>query len=275
MLKTLMQWLQAPKFPEDEDKTRSALLLNVILNTFLVALPVIIFGAILSRNIPRAEGNIIIVALAWLTIFGTKLVMHSGRVTLAGMLTVVIIFIATTLAIYNIGTIRAPATSFYPLTIVLSGLVISRRAVIWTACISSITIITFLLAERNGFLPPPTLTVTGTQGITFTVAFVITSILLYLAVQSIDEALARARLELDERQRTEDKLRASEERFRAMIENISDAIALVDANAIVHYMSPAAERILGYSNSERIGFSSFANLAQAEDGNTLRRTFEK
>ena len=120
MLTTFIRWFQAPTFPENEDKSRSALLLNIVLNTFLVAVPVIILGAILGRNIPRLERIIIILALAWLTIFGTRLAMLAGRVAIAGMVTVVIIFITTTLSIYNLGTIRAPATSFYILIIVMS-----------------------------------------------------------------------------------------------------------------------------------------------------------
>src|SRR5258706_11904789 len=215
---TFMRWYQAPIFPDDEDKPRSAWLLNVVLNTFLVAVPVIIASSILGGNVPRLERIIIILTLAWLTIFGTRLAMLAGRVALAGVVTVVIIFIVTTLPVYNLGTIRAPATSFYILTIVMSGLVISRRAIIWMAGICTITIIMLLVAERNGLLPQPTLTVTITQGITFTVAFAIISILLYLAVKSIDEALTRVRQELTERHRTEEKLRASEERLEILHE---------------------------------------------------------
>ena len=46
MLTTFLRWFQAPTFSEDEDKTRSALLLNVILNTFLVALPAVFIGVL-------------------------------------------------------------------------------------------------------------------------------------------------------------------------------------------------------------------------------------
>ena len=203
MLTKFISWFQAPVFNEDEDKTRSALLLNVILNTFLVALPVVFMGAILGGPIPRIEGNLIVVACAWLTIVGAKLILFAGRVTAAGTMTIVIVFIATTLVVYNIGTIRAPATSYYLLVIVMARLIISRRAIIWMAGITGFTVIAFVLAEKNGLLPPPTLTVTVTQGITFTVSLAIISILLYLAVKSIDEALARARQELVERRQAD------------------------------------------------------------------------
>jgi signal transduction histidine kinase len=209
MPKTVTRWFHPPLFPEDEDKTRSALLLNVILNTFLVALPILIVAVILGGNIPRYERVLAIVIFSWLTIFGTKLIMFSGRVALAGIVAVIIIFIATTLVIYNVGTIRAPVTSFYLLAIVTAGLTISRRAMIWIAGVSSIAITVFLLAEKNGYLPAPNLTVSITQGATFIVVFAIISFLLYLAVKSIDESLARVRQELRERKQTEAALHHS------------------------------------------------------------------
>jgi signal transduction histidine kinase len=213
-----MRWFQPPIFPQDEDKTRRALLLNVILNTFIIAWPVLFIGIILGGQIPRVERILISITCAWLTIFGTRLTMLAGRVTAAGILTVVITYTATTLAVYNLGTIRAPATSFYLLIIVMAGLTIGRRAIIWMAVISAIAIIILLLAEINGWLPQPTLTVTITQGITFSVVFTIVSILLYLAVQSIDEALMRARQELAERRQTEVALQQSTTRLEILHE---------------------------------------------------------
>jgi signal transduction histidine kinase len=209
MLKSLMRWFRAPLFAGDEDKTRSALLLNVILNTFLIALPILIITTMLGANTPRLGEVIAIVVLAWTTIFGTKLMMISGRVVAAAILAVTIIFIATTLVIYNIGTIRAPVTAFYLLAIVTAGLTISRRAIVWMAGISSIAIVSLLLAEKNGYLPAPDLTVTITQAATFVVVFAIISFLLYLAVKNIDESLTRVREELFERQQTEAALQHS------------------------------------------------------------------
>src|SRR6185436_775342 len=52
--------------------------------------------------------------------------------------------------------------------------------------------------------------------------------------------------------------------------NISEAIALVDAQGIVRYISPASERILGYSSAQRIGNSVLSNIADAESASTLQ-----
>ena len=209
MLKIIASWINPPFFPGEEDKTRNALLLNVILNIFLVALPVFILAITLGNNTPRLERILLIVVVTWLTIFITKLIMFSGRVALAGVVSVTIIFISTTLVIYHLGTIRAPATAIYLLGIVTAGLTVSRRAIIWTAGFSSIAIILCLLAEKNGYLPAPNLTVSITQATTFIVVFTIISFLLFLAVKSIDESLARVREELVERKQTEAALQHS------------------------------------------------------------------
>jgi PAS domain S-box-containing protein len=53
-----------------------------------------------------------------------------------------------------------------------------------------------------------------------------------------------------ERMKAEEALRRSEQRFRALIENSSDAITLTRADGTVVYASPATSRLLGYSPDE-------------------------
>jgi signal transduction histidine kinase len=201
MLATIIRWFHSPIFPEDEEKTRNALLLNVVLNISLLTLPVLFTSALLIKDIssPQHETILVTIALSGLAILVLRYVMIAGQVTKVGSALVSIMFIATTLAVYNLGTIRSPAISFFFVAIVVAGLTISRRAVVWMAGIIVITIIALLFAEINGLLPQPYLTVSITQGITFTVTIALISILLFLAVKSIEEALARVRQELGER----------------------------------------------------------------------------
>ena len=65
------------------------------------------------------------------------------------------------------------------------------------------------------------------------------------------------------RQAATERLRHSEERFRAMIEKSGNAVSLVNADGRVIYNSPNYERIMGYRES-RIGESAFS-LIHPED----------
>ncbi len=56
----------------------------------------------------------------------------------------------------------------------------------------------------------------------------------------------------------ESVLEASEKRFRALIENISDAIVVNDENSNLIYQSPSVTRILGYNMEEQIGRPSLS-----------------
>lgn len=51
-------------------------------------------------------------------------------------------------------------------------------------------------------------------------------------------------------------LRRREERFRSLVQNSSDVIAVLKADAVIQYLSDSCERILGYSPEELVGKSA-------------------
>lgn len=64
----------------------------------------------------------------------------------------------------------------------------------------------------------------------------------------------------------------SEPRFRALIENISDAIALLHPDGTIIYSGPSTARILGYEVGENVGRSAF-DLVHPDDRDTARQRF--
>jgi PAS domain S-box-containing protein len=64
---------------------------------------------------------------------------------------------------------------------------------------------------------------------------------------------AKVTRDLTERQRAEEALRASEERFRILAVTANDAIISADGRGYITYFNPAAERIFGYTPVDVIG----------------------
>ena len=63
--------------------------------------------------------------------------------------------------------------------------------------------------------------------------------------------------DVTERERAEEALKESEQRFRYMFQNSSDLITLVRADVTILYSRPALEWVLGYRPEERVGCSFF------------------
>ena len=58
----------------------------------------------------------------------------------------------------------------------------------------------------------------------------------------------------------EQALRASEARFRAVVENSHDGIFFFDAQGVLLYRSPSSQRLTGYADEERVGRSGFETV---------------
>jgi PAS domain S-box-containing protein len=69
----------------------------------------------------------------------------------------------------------------------------------------------------------------------------------------LTRANAELRTEIAERQQAQAAVSASEQRFRALIENSADAIVVVGADGTIVYVSPAYGRILGYPVEALVG----------------------
>jgi PAS domain S-box-containing protein len=78
------------------------------------------------------------------------------------------------------------------------------------------------------------------------------------------DAVARLHVEVAERERAHDALRASEQRYRELVETIHDVVFTLDADGLLTYLSPAFEAISGYRSEEMLG-RPFTDLIHPDD----------
>jgi diguanylate cyclase (GGDEF)-like protein/PAS domain S-box-containing protein len=70
--------------------------------------------------------------------------------------------------------------------------------------------------------------------------------------------------DMTERVEAETELHAVQERFRALVQNATDVVTVVDADARIDYVSPSIEHVLGYTPDELVGTDALA-LVHPED----------
>jgi PAS domain S-box-containing protein len=81
-------------------------------------------------------------------------------------------------------------------------------------------------------------------------------------------------IDLRDKRKAEDELKATQERQNAMIANISDVIAIIDKNGINRYKSPNVEKWFGWKQEELIGKSSMENV-HPEDLEAIQNFFNE
>ncbi|MFL6258109.1 MAG: EAL domain-containing protein [Thermoanaerobaculia bacterium] len=76
------------------------------------------------------------------------------------------------------------------------------------------------------------------------------------------------------RRNAEEALRASEERFRSLVQNASDLISILDADGTVRYESPSHQRVLGLEPETHVG-RSLVGLVHPEDRHVIEEALRQ
>ena len=90
-----------------------------------------------------------------------------------------------------------------------------------------------------------------------------------------EELLVGAGMDITERRRAEQALRASERRFSQLIQNSYDTIVILDANGIQRYVSPSAERVHGYSPAELVDIPVIEQMIHPNDRARVEEAFRQ
>lgn len=262
----MLDWIRTqfapPIFEGDEDKTRIASLLHIILSSLLVM--GLIFVPIAALTKGSYPGVLIITGMLAALAPVMLLMLRRGYVESVSVLLVSLLFVAAIGSVSVVGSIRVPVASLFILCVVIAGLLIGHRGTVIVAVLSLVALLGLWWAETASLLSPYVHEAAGfAPWLTLAVLLISTAVLLILATHGLNDALERVRrseqaltesnrrlkAEIAERTRVEEALRTSEEEHRRVVQNANEAIFVLQAGRFALF-NPKALEITGYSGDE-------------------------
>ncbi len=194
----IKRFLAAPVFPDDEEKTRVAALLNPLIMTLFV-LDVLAVAATFFV-FQQKLGSAIAVGIIFLGLLISKLFLQEGRVKLAGILFSFGIWLPVNTILLLAGGRHLIAALDLSL-IVVAGLVVGQGFALILLIMSSLFYLVMTIVDAVG-IALPTLFPTPllSNWVVFTFSLVATLVSLRLALRSLHEALARIQTDALERE---------------------------------------------------------------------------
>ncbi|GAB4573118.1 MAG: hypothetical protein Fur0017_26250 [Anaerolineales bacterium] len=215
-MRNFLQRLFAPSIFEDEEKTRTAQILNTFGWVAFVIVLLITFSRIVTGEWLSNSSKIFFPTLL-LILFFTQLLIRKGYVRLAGGFMVVLIWTALTSQASQSDGLRDVTIFAYSIIVLLAALLLGWVEGIITGILSLIVIWYFAYQENIGIrtfsIDPP-----FSFARDFSAVFIITCILTYILIQRLNRSLSDAQLELRERLRADEKLQMQANYLNALHE---------------------------------------------------------
>jgi PAS domain S-box-containing protein len=239
-MKYLKQFF-APSTVEDEGDRRMVL---VVMCFALAAVALLIIVGI-NRQLMGFLGALLLVTLA---------LALRGILRPAGLAAPSVGLAAFTYLIFRNDGLRDTAMLGLVVVIIGAGLLIGRRGTAAFGAASVIIVIVLGVLESGGRITNPfSATNTTADYLTVCVALVMVTALQWAVITRLKENICKAQVEIAERRRVEDALRASEARYRQLVEEAPMGIAIINGEGFIEQMNPAACVLLGYELEELIG----------------------
>lgn len=255
----LHPWIAAPHF-EDEDKTRIASLINLMLLAFaaLVTLDAV------SNLILQSTDTVFYVsvdAVLFAALLGLRAAVRRGYVRGAAFLLCFTTWLMLTIGTYPADGVADPYFPAFIIVILAAGLLLDGRMAAFFALLSSASGFLSVVGKHDH---QDVLLQTWTG---FTLIFAATAFMLYLADRSIRQAFARARRveqilrennarleqEIRERHEVELALRAAEDFLTRLMENTPALITVITTDGRFRLINHTWEKMTRRTRDEVLG----------------------
>jgi PAS domain S-box-containing protein len=203
-------------------------------------------------------------------IFNPFLLRWTGSHVLPGVLLSLEVIVHFAAMSYYNGGYDSAVLVWHPIVPLLATLLIGPRLGLACAVFVAIETIALYLLDTVGYPFPQPLT--AEQIRVFHVAGSATVIVFVGVIAWLYEQLRKSAIDLAEKATS--SLRQSERYFRALIENASDLITIVDSHGVIQYCNPAYERGLGYHPTELLRKSA-VDLVHPDDRHRVLQAFSK
>ena len=216
-----------PVFPDDEEKTRIARLLNPILLTLLWVLSLIALA--IPLIFPEWFFSTIAAISILLVLLLARYLMYRGKVRLASQIFLTGLVIAVTLMVLFAGGMTSVDNVFFISLVVICALLLGRRPTILLVISIIFVGAVMVILDATHAMPPRIFPVPPRSGLLMlSVALILAASTVNLALQYLSEARERSVKELAERKNIEMALTESEQRFHAIFDSVNDAIFVHD-----------------------------------------------
>lgn len=247
MFARIKRWLEPPVFEDDEDKTNQTRIANTLIIYLGAALLIAIFILIPIFAVQKI-GSWLLTTIMFSGLALGRRYIFRGRSKLGIMLIFAAVYLCILALMILSGGTSSTAMFYFATVVLVAGYFLEARVV------NSLTIPTFLAAmvlsllQDRGLVTLPKIFVFNSVFSWFATALGLVFMIRIseVFVRDLKNALVSA-------QQKNVKLRASEARFRAVVENSNQGVVFLSAERQINYISPTYFNLLGFTPEEMLG----------------------
>ncbi|HTR76502.1 MAG TPA: PAS domain S-box protein [Gemmatimonadaceae bacterium] len=236
-----------PTFRGDEDRSRDAIALNVVLAGLAIYLVLNAVGTMLVYEQKLGAATLVLAALV--VILLARHQMRRGRVYLASAALVTGVWLTYTAEIVFSGGAYSAGALSYAFVCVVAGLLLGPRVALGTLTASSVVLVTLAAAQETGHPPPQFFPTRPAALLLFYILFLVLFVGM-LAFHSVQHAL--------------DIARAAELEHRRVIEQAVDGIIVTDEAGVALFANSALCDLLGRRENEIRGLDILQTYLPAD-----------
>lgn len=264
-----MKNILTPPVFTDERKTHTARLLYVLLWTLLLSVSVMILIGVVLPEI--ALNQLLLIGAVDASSILLLILTIRGYTRLVSWMVIIHLWFITTALASTGGGLHNPVIALYLIVALVAGLTLGQRTGLIVAGFCLLTEMVFVYAEQANVLLPSLIQHNAlTIWLSTTWVMIIIVSLQYFAASTVSGSFDRVHEELSARKRAEEYLRASEEKYREILENIDDGYYEVDLAGRFTFSNDVLPKFMGYTYEELKGLSFKAVM----DDNNAKKVFE-